>query len=153
MNYYYKSPIGWLEIAADDDFLYAIHFLEEEPESNNSPSNSIIDQTVAELSEYFEGKRNRFSIPLKLEGSDFQQSVWKQLQEIPCGQTTTYGKLAEQLGDSNKVRAVGKANGQNPIPIIIPCHRVIGADNSLVGYAGGITKKQQLLKHEGAILL
>lgn len=153
MDHYYNSPIGWLGISASDNFLTTIHFLDKEPQANNSSSNAIIDQVVTELAEYFDGNRNEFSIPLKPEGSQFQQTVWQQLQEIPYGQTTTYGKLAKQLGDINKVRAVGKANGQNPIPIIIPCHRVIGADNSLVGYAGGISRKRQLLKHEGAILL
>lgn len=153
MNHHYHSSIGWLGISATDGFLNAIQFLDEDPKSEFSDSNPIIEQTIAELSEYFDGNRNEFSIPLKPEGSEFQQTVWEQLQEIPYGQTTTYGKLAKKLGDPNKVRAVGKANGQNPIPIIIPCHRVIGADNSLVGYAGGISRKQYLLKHEGAILL
>jgi methylated-DNA-[protein]-cysteine S-methyltransferase len=90
---------------------------------------------------------------VKPAGTNFQRSVWKKLQDIPYGKTVTYGELAENLGDANKVRAVGKANGSNPIPIIIPCHRVIGADNKLVGYAGGISRKRYLLRHEGAILL
>jgi methylated-DNA-[protein]-cysteine S-methyltransferase len=153
MKQYYNSPIGWLSISTSDDFLTSIHFLDEEPELGSSDSNAIIQQTITELSEYFEGNRTQFSIPLKPEGSEFQQTVWAQLQQIPYGQTTTYGTLAEKLGNPNKVRAVGKANGQNPIPIIIPCHRVIGADNRLVGYAGGIARKKFLLKHEGALLL
>lgn len=153
MDHYYHSTIGWLGISATDNFLNAIRFLDEEPGTNKSSSNAIINQTVTELSEYFDGNRKQFSVPLKPEGSKFQQLVWEKLKQIPYGQTSSYGELAKKLGDPNKVRAVGKANGQNPIPIIIPCHRVIGADNSLVGYAGGIPRKRTLLQHEGAILL
>jgi len=149
----YHSPVGWLEISASDKALQGIRFLESTPESHGRPRHNIIQQVVAELSEYFRSKRTDFSFPVDPRGTVFQQSVWKQLREIPCGQTTTYGELAGRLGGPRKVRAVGRANGQNPIPIIIPCHRVIGINGNLVGYAGGINRKQFLLKHEGTLLL
>lgn len=153
MKSYYDSPIGWLELSASDNALRAIHFLETKPNRYSENTNRITQRAMGQLSEYFNGNRTRFSIPLNAEGTDFQVSVWNELKNIPYGQTITYGELAKKLGDPNKVRAVGKANGQNPIPIIVPCHRVIGADDSLVGYAGGVARKQYLLKHEGALLL
>jgi methylated-DNA-[protein]-cysteine S-methyltransferase len=153
MTNYYNSPIGFLELSVSDNALQSINFLADNTERNQSVANEVLHQTVAELSEYFDGNRKKFSIPLNPYGTDFQKSVWKILREIPYGQTITYGELATKLGDHNKVRAVGKANGNNPIPIIIPCHRVVGADNNLIGYAGGITRKKYLLKHEGAVLL
>ncbi|HKK46556.1 MAG TPA: methylated-DNA--[protein]-cysteine S-methyltransferase [Balneolaceae bacterium] len=152
MTSYFDSPIGWLELVATDDFLQRIHFLDTEPNSSFQ-ENDLTRRLTDELKEYFYGQRKEFSIPVKPEGTPFQETVWEELKKIPYGQTSTYGEMAQKLGDKNKVRAVGKANGSNPIPIIIPCHRVIGADNSLVGYAGGISKKRFLLKHEGAILL
>jgi len=153
MKDYFKSPIGWLELIASDNFLRKIHFMERTLDSSSPTKNDLIHRVMEELEEYFDGNRKKFSVPLKPEGTDFQLTVWDELQHIPYGKTKTYGEIAHDLGDPNKVRAVGKANGHNPIPIIIPCHRVIGADNSLVGYAGGIKRKKILLKHEGAILL
>lgn len=153
MKHYFNSPVGWLELSATDKVLSRIIFLDKEPGINSDTENPVIKQTVTELTEYFNDERSRFSVPVEPEGSTFQQSVWQELRQIPFGQTTTYGKLAQKLGDPNKVRAVGNANGQNPIPIIIPCHRVIGANNKLIGYGGGIARKRYLLKHEGAILL
>ncbi len=153
MTSYFDSPIGWLEIISSDKALRIIQFLEMEPETDQNPGNAINQKVIAQLTEYFNSQRTEFDIPIKPEGTDFQKTVWKKLQDIPFGRTITYGQLAEKLGDPNKVRAAGKANGQNPIPIIIPCHRVIGADQKLVGYAGGIDRKRFLLKHEGAILL
>ncbi|MGD8427153.1 MAG: methylated-DNA--[protein]-cysteine S-methyltransferase [Balneolaceae bacterium] len=153
MKSFYDSPIGWLELTASNSFLEKIHFWETNPDPSYQTNNDITLQTIIELEEYFDGQRTQFSVPVKPAGTNFQRSVWKKLQDIPYGKTVTYGELAENLGDANKVRAVGKANGSNPIPIIIPCHRVIGADNKLVGYAGGISRKRYLLRHEGAILL
>lgn len=148
------SPIGKLRIKASEDALSSITF--NDTDASNSPSNKssgIINKAVKQLEEYFEGKRTIFELPLSPEGTDFQQRVWKALQSIPYGQTTTYSELSSKLGDPRAIRAVGKANGQNPIPIIIPCHRVIGANNNLIGYAGGIERKRWLLQHEGALLL
>lgn len=153
MKSYYQSPVGWLELVASDGALTRVRFLETEPDSYPQPDNPVIRQAEKELSEYFSGERTTFTMPLNPEGTDFQQSVWRGLQEIPHGQTTTYGELAQKLGDPNKMRAVGGANGQNPIPIVIPCHRVIGTDGKLIGYGGGIARKRWLLQHEGVLLL
>ncbi|MDX1672165.1 MAG: methylated-DNA--[protein]-cysteine S-methyltransferase [Balneolaceae bacterium] len=106
-----------------------------------------------QLTAYFTGHRRKFDLPLDPDGTGFQRRVWSALQQIPYGSTVTYRQLSERLGDPQALRAVGKANGSNPIPVIIPCHRVIGADNRLVGYSGGIERKKWLLKHEGALLL
>lgn len=104
-----------------------------------------------QLREYFAGERDTFEVPLDLEGTDFQKKVWLELQKIPYGKTITYKTLSERLGDAKAIRAVGKANGQNPVAIIIPCHRVIGADGGLVGYAYGIDIKEKLLQLEGVL--
>lgn len=106
-----------------------------------------------QLTCYFEGNLQQFEIPLNPKGSDFQLKVWEQLQSIPYGQTRSYSDLATRLDDPNAVRAVGNANGQNPIAIVIPCHRVVGTSGDLAGYAGGIDRKRWLLKHEGVLLL
>jgi methylated-DNA-[protein]-cysteine S-methyltransferase len=101
-----------------------------------------------QLQEYFAGELREFDIPLLMEGTEFQKRVWKTLQTIPYGETISYGELAKKIGDSKAVRAVGAANGQNPIPIIVPCHRVIGSDGSLTGFGGGIENKRKLLELE-----
>ncbi|HEX9251693.1 MAG TPA: methylated-DNA--[protein]-cysteine S-methyltransferase [Ignavibacteriaceae bacterium] len=104
-----------------------------------------------QLNEYFAGTRKEFEVPLDIEGTDFQKKVWNELQKIPYGKTISYKTLSEKLGDVKAIRAVGKANGQNPVAIIIPCHRVIGANGNLVGYAGGLDIKEKLLHLEGAL--
>lgn len=106
-----------------------------------------------QLQEYFNGKRSTFQLPIHTEGTDFEHTVWKELQTIPPGSTTTYGAIAKKLGDTHYAQAVGAANGKNPIAIVIPCHRVLGANQNLTGYAGGLHRKEWLLKHEGALLL
>ena len=106
-----------------------------------------------QLREYFEGNRDSFQLNLQPDGTQFEQKVWEQLLEIPKGSTTSYGSLAKKIGDKNASQAVGRANGKNPIAIVIPCHRVIGSDNKLTGYAGGADRKEWLLKHEGALLI
>jgi len=111
------------------------------------------ESAKTQLREYFEGNRDQFDLPLLLEGTNFERKVWDQLKTIPAGSTTSYGKIASTLGDIKYSQAVGSANGKNPISIVIPCHRVIGSDNKLVGYAGGLDRKEWLLKHEGALLL
>jgi methylated-DNA-[protein]-cysteine S-methyltransferase len=105
---------------------------------------------IKQLGEYFEGKRKEFDIPISSAGTPFQQVVWEKLREIPYGETITYGELAQQIGDPDAARAVGTANGANPISVIIPCHRVIGGTGKLVGYAGGLWRKQWLLEHEAS---
>ena len=149
----YKSPVGTLKLEAINNALTAIDFIETEPASSKNLSSPVLQDTIDQLDAYFEGQLTTFNLPLAPDGTDFQQRVWEALRDIPYGQTVTYGLLAERLGDANKMRAVGTANGKNPIPIIIPCHRVVGANQQLVGYSGGIARKKQLLKHEGAILL
>ena len=105
-------------------------------------------ECLRQLTEYFKGRRQKFSIPLLLEGTDFQKAVWRQLQKIPFGQTASYGDVARAVGSPRAFRAVGNANNKNPIPLIIPCHRVIGSDGKLVGFGGGIWRKHWLLEHE-----
>lgn len=150
---HYNSPMGMLLLEASDRALTGIHYINEEATSADESVSGLLSHAINQLNEYFEGTRTAFDIPLAPRGTKFQQEVWQQLREIPYGQTISYGVLAERLGDPKKVRAVGTANGKNPIPIIIPCHRVIGADDSLVGYSGGIDRKEYLLKHEGVIFL
>lgn len=151
---YTRTPLGFLQLKANEQGLIAINYYDDEPpESSNQHQLPVLKKTMNQLTEYFEGQRKSFDISLVLKGTNFQQKVWKQLQQIPYGQTITYSELAKRLGDSQKARAVAGANGLNPIPIIIPCHRVIGADNKLTGYSGGIERKQFLLQLEGALLL
>jgi len=146
--------VGSLQVKAKEEGLTAINYYDDDPpESLDQPKHPVLKKTIDQLNEYFDGKRKTFDIPLILKGTNFQQKVWKQLQQIPYGQKITYSELATRLGDPQKARAVAGANGLNPIPIIIPCHRVIGADNKLTGYSGGIERKQFLLQLEGALLL
>lgn len=148
------SPIGYLHLKAKEDALVEISFLEEGKKQNPLNSSSgIIDRAVEQLNEYFEGKRTVFELSLAPEGTEFQRQVWDELQAIPFGSTATYSELSQKMDNPKAIRAVGKANGQNPIPIIIPCHRVIGSKDNLIGYAGGIERKRWLLQHEGALLL
>ncbi|MCF8238129.1 MAG: methylated-DNA--[protein]-cysteine S-methyltransferase [Saprospiraceae bacterium] len=144
---YTKCPLGWLRITGDEAAVHAISFEEEEaPESPDPPV--VLLQCREELNEYFQGKRKTFTTPWSTEGTPFQQSVWNSLAEIPFGHTRSYGYLARQLGNEDAVRAVGMANGQNPLAIIVPCHRVVGTNGKLTGYAGGLWRKKWLLEHE-----
>lgn len=115
-----------------------------------SPEDPRVKNIFKQLREYFEGQRKEFDLPLEILGTDFQKKVWDELTQIPYGETISYGELANRTGDKNLMRAVAAANGSNPIPIIIPCHRVIGADGSLTGYGGGLDVKQKLLELEGS---
>lgn len=147
---YLETPIGYLRILSNGSGITGIKFMDfDGPEDPDIHTESAKTQ----LKEYFENKRDRFDLTLLPEGSDFEQKVWSQLNNIPHGTTTSYGKIASYLGDKNFSQAVGSANGKNPIAVVIPCHRVIGSDNKLVGYAGGMERKEWLLKHEGALLL
>lgn len=144
-----KTSVGTIEIKATDKGVRSIK-LENNPAKENENEFSI--QAKKELQEYFLGERNHFDVPLDInETSDFFKSVWKALQDIPHGHTTTYHAIAKQIGRPDAVRAVGMANACNPIPIIIPCHRVVGSDGSLTGYAYGIEKKKELLMLEDPI--
>lgn len=115
-------------------------------------SSIVIDESIAQLEEYFQGGRSSFNIPLEMVGTDFQKKVWKELLKVPFGKTVTYLRLSKDLGDENAIRAVAAANGANAMSIIVPCHRVVGSNGNLVGYAGGLAAKKKLLSIEGALL-
>jgi methylated-DNA-[protein]-cysteine S-methyltransferase len=158
MEYYYKempSPVGRLKLVASDNGLAAILWENDKPERirvrtyTENISHPVLLQAEQQLNEYFEGKRHQFSLPLDPVGTEFQKSVWNALSTIPFGQTRSYSDIARQLGNLKAVRAVGAANGRNPISIIVPCHRVIGASGELTGFAGGLEAKAYLLSMEG----
>lgn len=157
MNYcYLDTPIGKLLIAGNDEGLHRIVFPTKgnprepaEPEAGwIESSRGPLHEAVRQLNEYFAGKRTEFDLPLVPAGTGFQKSVWRQLQEIPYGQTISYGELARRVGNPKASRAVGAANGSNPLPIVIPCHRVIGSTGKLTGFGGGIPVKEALLALE-----
>jgi methylated-DNA-[protein]-cysteine S-methyltransferase len=148
----YHSPIGQMKIVATEHCIEELIFIEPDEAAsffeNDADQPAVIHQCVDELIEYFAGKRRHFTVPVNQEGTLFQQKVWKELYEIPFAKTLSYGELAKKMGDSKLVRAAASANGKNKIAIIVPCHRIIGADQSLVGYAWGKTRKRWLLQHE-----
>jgi methylated-DNA-[protein]-cysteine S-methyltransferase len=146
---YYRSPVGELEIQSQGDAITLVGFLRKT--KTIECITPVIQTCMRELDEYFAGARKFFEVKIELHGTSFQQNVWNKLLEIPYGTTTYYADIAIKVGDINSVRAVGLANGQNPIAIIVPCHRVIGKDGSLVGYGGGLERKVWLLRHEGAL--
>lgn len=142
-----KSPLGYTKIEGDENGISSITVLNsEEKETEIIPE--PLEDCVRQLREYFDGSRKDFDLLLNPEGTSFQKNVWKALQHIPFGKTMTYLELSKQLGDVKAIRAVASANGKNPIWIVVPCHRVIGTDGSLTGYAGGLQRKQWLLEHE-----
>lgn len=153
---YMESPVEPLLLAASDKGLHLIEFhsprhpmarLEKWMEGEDA----VLDMTRAQLEEYFAGTRKQFDLPLAPQGTLFQQEVWHTLATIPYGQTISYAQLAQRIGKPTAMRAVGAANGRNPLPIVLPCHRVIGADGSLTGFGGGLPTKQFLLELEGAL--
>lgn len=143
---YFRSPIGLVEVCGTELGITSIYFVEEE--KTNFTQNYVTQNAVSQLSDYFEGKRTDFDLPLLASGTAFQKQVWQALCEIPHGQTCSYGDIANKLGNPKAVRAVGAANGKNPISIVVPCHRVIGANGTLTGYAGGLNRKSFLLELE-----
>jgi methylated-DNA-[protein]-cysteine S-methyltransferase len=151
---YIESPLGVISLSFNSKFeLTAAQFNDKEelPPAENSLEIGEIENTVKQFEEYFEGKRTQFDLRLAPEGTEFQKQVWKQLQEIQFGKTLTYQQMANQLGNPKVIRAAASANGRNPISIVIPCHRVIGSDGSLTGYAGGLHRKKWLLEHESPV--
>jgi len=146
------SPFGRIRVVCDDDALVAIqlHSDRVQPDPEWQFAEDLDCEATRQLRDYFEGKRREFTMVLRMEGTPFQKKVWQALEEIPYGTTVAYSDIAKKIGKPNAVRAVGTANGQNPIPIVVPCHRVIGRDGKLRGYGGGIDLKQQLLEFEGA---
>lgn len=143
---YYHSPIGLIELSANHKQIIGLYFVEKEDASTDIPE--ILTKALRQLDEYFSGKRINFELDLLPKGTEFQKKVWDQLLKIPFGTTKSYLDVANALGDRNALRAVGNANGKNKISIIIPCHRVIGANGSLTGFGGGIWRKKWLLEHE-----
>ena len=144
---YYKSPLGPIEIVGCSDAILALDFVEEMLPGDDELT-FCVKECLKQLDEYFNGKRQAFFLNLEPAGTEFQKSVWRQLEKIPYGKTTSYGKVANDLGKPSASRAVGSANGKNPIAVIIPCHRVIGSDGSLTGYGGGLWRKRWLIGFE-----
>lgn len=152
---YFDSPLGVLELVAAPNGIQQIRFPADDSQragQGHDVSNPHLSLLIDELRQYFAGKLTVFSCALAPEGTDFQKSVWRQLSQIPFGVTKTYGEIASDIGQPKASRAVGSANNRNPIPIVVPCHRVIGKGNALVGYGGELWRKQWLLEHEGIAL-
>ena len=147
--YYYNPPIGRLVIVQDNNGICQIVLPNREIKVNATEKlTPVIERTINQLEEYFQGERKSFDVPLSLKGTDFQLMVWRELMKIPYGHTVCYSELAEKIRNPKAQRAVGMANNRNPVPIIVPCHRVVGKNGSLTGYAGGIEVKAKLLELE-----
>ncbi|RZK11836.1 MAG: methylated-DNA--[protein]-cysteine S-methyltransferase [Flavobacterium sp.] len=144
---YIKSPIGITEITGDENGIAVISVIDSEKKISTEIPDAL-KEAVAQLQDYFEGNRNDFTFKLNPKGTDFQQKVWQELCNIPFGKAMSYLELSKKLGDVKAIRAVASANGKNPLWIVVPCHRVIGTDGSLTGYAGGLWRKKWLLEHE-----
>jgi methylated-DNA-[protein]-cysteine S-methyltransferase len=147
---YYSSPIGLIKITGTGEALHSLLFVEAKEEQPSAALPAILNACTDQLKDYFHGQLKNFNLPLLFEGTSFQQQVWTELGNIPFGRTTSYIALARKLKNPNAVRAIGSTNAKNKICILVPCHRVIGSDGSLVGYAGGLWRKQWLLEHERA---
>jgi len=143
---YYESPIGLIEIKAENEAIVSLDFIEKKEDDENICE--VLKKCIIELDEYFKGKRKNFTVDINLKGTDFQLKAWKELLKIPFGETITYKEQARRIGNEKAVRAVGLANSKNKIAIIVPCHRVVGSDESLTGYAGGLWRKKWLIDHE-----
>ena len=151
---FYESPLGRIELTAGEHALLALHFCDAQkisaPNRSATEINDILATTMAELDLYFVGELQMFSVPTYPQGTEFQQTVWRELTHIPYGKTIAYNELAQRLGNPKVIRAAASANGKNPVSILIPCHRVIGSDGSLVGYGGDLWRKKRLLELENA---
>jgi methylated-DNA-[protein]-cysteine S-methyltransferase len=146
----YASPFGPVRLRADADALVELSFADGRADGD-SEGHPVLAAACAQLDEYFTGTRTAFDLPLRLGGTAWEQRVWAALRAIPYGETTTYGALALRLGAPGAARAVGSANGRNPVSIVVPCHRVLGSSGALTGYAGGLERKTALLQHEGVL--
>jgi methylated-DNA-[protein]-cysteine S-methyltransferase len=146
----YESEIGPFEIVGTQKGILTIKF-NTDPLVTNDNLPACMAECLEQLEDYFKGRRQKFNVPLQLEGTDFQKAVWRQLEKIPFGQTASYGDVARAIDRPRAFRAVGNANNRNPIPLIIPCHRVIGSNGQLVGFGGGIWRKKWLLDHEKSL--
>jgi methylated-DNA-[protein]-cysteine S-methyltransferase len=151
---FYNSPVGIIKIEISNGYVNELLYKNDEQESLSETiklsagDNKILQKCIKQFDEYFSGKRKIFDLPLKQDGTVFQQKVWSELIKIPYGKTISYLQLAQKLGDAKSIRAAASANGRNKLNIMVPCHRVIGSDGSLVGYGGGLPKKKWLLAHE-----
>lgn len=145
---YYESPVGLIEVCGNESAVTTLNFVDTR--LNGRVSRPHLDDAVRQIDEYFQKKRRLFDLKLDLSGTAFQKMVWERLIDIPYGTTTTYREMAEDIGRPKAQRAVGAANGKNPVSIIVPCHRMIGSDRGLTGYGGGLWRKAWLLEHEGA---
>jgi methylated-DNA-[protein]-cysteine S-methyltransferase len=153
-NYQYlATPLGTLRLVSNGEALERIEFSQMHGDDGQQRTDPALEQAALQLEEYFAGRRTSFSVPLAAQGTDFQHQVWSALQAIPFGELRSYRDIADSIGNHKAVRAVGAANGRNPIPIIVPCHRVIGSDGTLTGFAGGLPAKRQLLALEGIKLM
>ena len=148
---YHLTPVGIARITEDEGYISSISALDEEHEVT-SPSTPLLQTAITQLDEYFSGSRKTFDIPIKQQGTPFQQQVWEQLLQIKYGSTITYAQQSNQMNSPLAIRAIAAANGKNSLWIVVPCHRVIGSDGSLTGYAGGLWRKQWLLEHEARTL-
>ena len=146
---YIKTPIGFAELKGDENGLASISILDQEQSLDIIPE--ILEEAVYQFNEYFEGTRKTFDLILNPQGTDFQKKVWDALLKIPYGKTVSYLELSKTLGDVKAIRAVAAANGKNPLWIIVPCHRVIGSNGDLTGYAGGLHRKKWLIEHESPV--
>ena len=145
-----NTPLGFTEIQGDENGISKIHVMNEDVEISTKIPKEL-KEAVLQLQDYFDGKRTSFTFPLNPSGTDFQKKVWQELVNIPYGKTCSYLDLSKKLGDVKAIRAVAAANGKNPLWIVVPCHRVIGTNGSLTGYAGGLWRKKWLLEHENPI--
>lgn len=144
---YYGSPLGPMRIAGSEAGISAIEFCSGQPPAQTGPHPSL-HHCLQQLDEYFQGRRRNFSFELDLSGTEFQEKVWRQVLKIPFGATASYAEIARRIGHEKAFRAVGRANGQNRLAIVVPCHRLIGSDGQLTGYGGGLWRKAWLLEHE-----
>ena len=151
MTLRYNSPVGTIKIEYSENGISKLIFTDETEGEEHKAAFQVSPFTI-QIDEYFNGNRKTFDLPLDLQGTDFQKKVWLELLKIPFGKTISYKELSLRLGDIKAIRAVAAANGANPVSIIVPCHRVIGSDRSLTGYAGGLWRKQWLLEHESSAL-
>lgn len=143
----FSTPAGWIKLTEDQGFLVKLELLDDREEGGQE--SILLEEAEKQLSAYFRGERQNFDLPLKSQGTDFQEKVWKVLQTIPYGQTRSYKQVAEAIGNEKASRAVGGANNKNPLPILVPCHRVVGSNGAMVGYGLGLPVKKQLLALEG----
>ncbi|MVM37866.1 methylated-DNA--[protein]-cysteine S-methyltransferase [Spirosoma sp. HMF3257] len=155
-TFVFESPLGFVRVSGDDNGVSVISCTDIPTQGTASKIDSIdlvaepVQEAVRQLQDYFAGSRQSFDFPLNPSGTAFQQTVWKALLDVPFGTTLSYLALTRRIGDEKAIRAVAAANGRNPLWIVVPCHRIIGSDGSLTGYAGGLWRKQWLLEHEGA---